>query len=59
MLFLEHKLNLDEITLRRNGYIDPSYMLENKALAFLPGTVNSGLCGKATFGMLGKGCGMR
>ena len=27
-------------------------MLENMALVSLPGTVNSGLCGKATFGTI-------
>lgn len=32
-------------------------MLENMALVSLPGTVNTGLCGKATSGMMNKGCG--
>ena len=35
---------------------NPTYMLENMALMFLPSTVNAGLCGKATFGF--KGCGL-
>jgi len=36
---------------------NPSYMLENMALVSLPGTVNTGLCGKATSGVMNKGCG--
>lgn len=32
-------------------------MLENMALVSLPGTVNAGLCGKATFGF-NERCGM-
>lgn len=51
ILQFERSNTSEAVSSRYDYYINPSYMLENMALVFLPGTVNSGLCGKATFGI--------